>query len=188
LCSTTARCFVLRTTLRVLKTNELTKYRPRRSVEPREACCGSIDYTVGKITPEVRPRSSADILPWPAMTSASATARQRMMFPMPSWAGAAISATSFAFTAKSRSRPRVQQLPPQHTSRQPLFQSVNSVGTAVTGRALNPDPEIRESSSSSSSCSSSIYWDAPMKEPIFLAIILFRLCDGENSRGRRRAT
>jgi len=26
-----------------------------------------------------------------------------------------------------------------------------------------------------------------MKEPIFLAIILFRLCDGENSRGRRRA-
>jgi len=39
---------------------------------------------------------------------------------------------------------------------------------------LNPDPEIRESSSSS--CSSSIYWaSAPMKEPIFLAIILFRL-------------
>ena len=28
---------------------------------------------------------------------------------------------------------------------------------------------------------------APRKEPIFLAIILFRLCDGENSRGRRRA-
>jgi hypothetical protein len=27
---------------------------------------------------------------------------------------------------------------------------------------------------------------APRKEPIFLAIILFRLCDGENSRGRRR--
>jgi hypothetical protein len=47
---------------------------------------------------------------------------------------------------------------------------------------LNPNPEIRESSSSSSSCSSSIYWaSAPMKEPIFLAIILFRLCDGENS-------
>jgi hypothetical protein len=45
---------------------------------------------------------------------------------------------------------------------------------------LIPDPEIRESSSSSSSCSSSIYWaSAPRKEPIFLAIILFRLCDGE---------
>jgi hypothetical protein len=29
----------------------------------------------------------------------------------------------------------------------------------------------------------SIYWaSAPMKEPIFRAIILFRLCDGENSR------
>jgi hypothetical protein len=28
-----------------------------------------------------------------------------------------------------------------------------------------------------------IYWaSTPMKEPIFLAIILFRLCDGENSR------
>jgi len=48
---------------------------------------------------------------------------------------------------------------------------------------LNPDPEIRESSSSS--CSSSIYWaSAPRKEPIFLAIILFRLGDGENSRRR----
>src|SRR5208282_592335 len=35
LCSTTARCFVLRTTLRNLKTDELMKYRPRRSVEPR---------------------------------------------------------------------------------------------------------------------------------------------------------
>jgi hypothetical protein len=33
---------------------------------------------------------------------------------------------------------------------------------------LSPDPEIRESSSSS------IYWaSAPRKEPIFLAIILF---------------
>jgi hypothetical protein len=43
---------------------------------------------------------------------------------------------------------------------------------------LNPDPEIRESSSSS--CSSSIFRaSAPRKEPVFLAIILFRLCDGE---------
>src|SRR4029077_4227559 len=39
-------------------------------------------------------------------------------------------------------------------------------------QCLSPDPEIRESSSSS--CSSSIYWaSAPRKEPIFLAIILF---------------
>src|SRR5258705_12850123 len=54
---------------------------------------------------------------------------------------------------------------------------------------INPDPEIGESSSSSSSCSSSIYWaSAPMKEPIFLAIILFRLCDGENSRETSRRT
>jgi hypothetical protein len=44
---------------------------------------------------------------------------------------------------------------------------------------LRPDPEIRESSSFSSSCPSSIYWAGPRKEPIFLAIILFRLCDGE---------
>ena len=33
----------------------------------------------------------------------------------------------------------------------------------------------------------SILASAPRKEQIFLAIILFRLCDGENSRGRRRA-
>jgi len=40
---------------------------------------------------------------------------------------------------------------------------------------LKSYPEIRESSSSSSSCSFSIYWaSAPRKEPIFLAIILFR--------------
>ena len=46
--STTARCFVLPTTLRILKTDELMKYRPRRSVEPRGACCGSVDYTRGQ--------------------------------------------------------------------------------------------------------------------------------------------
>jgi hypothetical protein len=52
-----------------------------------------------------------------------------------------------------------------------------------TQSRLNPDPEIRESSSSSSSCSSfDLLASAPRKKPIFLAIILFRLCDGENSR------
>jgi hypothetical protein len=51
---------------------------------------------------------------------------------------------------------------------------------------LNPDPEIRESSSSS--CSS-IYWaSASRKEPIFLAIILFCLCDGEISEFSRTTT
>ena len=50
------RCFVLRTTLRILKTNELMRYRPRRSVEPRGAYCGSVDYTVSKDYPKVRPR------------------------------------------------------------------------------------------------------------------------------------
>src|SRR5260370_2562036 len=40
-----------------------------------------------------------------------------------------------------------------------------------------------------SSCSSSIYWaSAPTKEPIFLAIILFRLRDGEISELSRTTT
>ena len=55
LCSTTAHCFDLRTTLRILKTDELMKYRPRRSVEPRGSCCDVLIIPWEKIYPEVRP-------------------------------------------------------------------------------------------------------------------------------------
>ena len=48
--------------------------------------------------------------------------------------------------------------------------------------AFSPDPELGNRPRRRAS----IYWaSAPRKEPTFLAIILFRLCDGENSRGRR---
>ena len=52
------RCRIKLDIERILKTDELVKYRPRRSVEHRVSCCGSVDYTVGKDLPRGASTSS----------------------------------------------------------------------------------------------------------------------------------